>query len=328
MTRTRYIAFRSVQTVFLLWLILTFLFFFFRLMPGSYLDMIVQQGASQEAIAAIKERWGLDQPLYIQYWQYLVNLFTLDAGTSFSVNKPVWDYVKFRIFNSFILVAPPITLTYILGSAAGVIMGTNRGSRFERYGIVGVIFAGAFPSFFIGIVLIVIFAGWLGWFPTSGMVSASSITALEAEQWWRQYTTRTFAEHYVLPFTAIFLRYSYLPTLIMRTNVVEVMGQDFIQYHRLTGTPWRRQLQKIARHASLPVITLYPVSMTRAVGGLVLIETVFNWPGIGYALVQAVLIRDIPVVQFVFFLVAIWVVVGNFVVDIVYQLVDPRVTIE
>ena len=113
----------------------------------------------------------------------------------------------------------------------------------------------------------------------------------------------------------------------MRTSVVEVSGQDFAYYHRVKGLAKSTQLHHIMKHASLPVITLFPVSMTRAIGGLVLVELVFNWPGVGSFLVDAVLFRDFPVVQFVFFLVAIWVILGNYVVDIVYGIIDPRVAV-
>jgi peptide/nickel transport system permease protein len=114
----------------------------------------------------------------------------------------------------------------------------------------------------------------------------------------------------------------------MRTSVVEVMGQDFIYYHKVTGLPYISKLKHIGKHAILPVITLYPVSMTRAISGLVLIELVFNWPGIGFALVQGVLQRDFPVVQFVFFITAAMVVIANFGVDLLYGIIDPRISVE
>jgi peptide/nickel transport system permease protein len=114
----------------------------------------------------------------------------------------------------------------------------------------------------------------------------------------------------------------------MRTSVVETLGQDFSFYHRMTGMPKFQRMANIAKHSSLPVITVYPATMTRAIGGLVLIETVFNWPGIGFALVQAVLARDFPVVQFVFIVIAAFVISANFLVDVLYARIDPRVGVE
>lgn len=326
MSRRRYIALRTVQTVFLLWAVLTFLFLLFRFMPGSYADILVYRGASAETVQGLSEKWGFNDPIYIQYLRYVRNLLTLDAGTSFQYQMPVVEYVWQRIFNSFILVAPAITFAYLFGSVIGAIAGADRGSWFDKHGVLPFIFAGTFPEFFTSIVLIIIFAGWLNLFPASGMLPIGFNTAGQA--WWQPYLTKEFLWHYILPFTAVFLRFVFTPILVMRTSVVEVLGQPFFQFHRISGIPKLQRLFNTAKHASLPVITLYPVSMTRAIGGLVLVEAVFNWPGIGFALVDAVFQRDFPVLQFVFFLIAVYIVLANFVVDIVYGLIDPRVSVE
>jgi peptide/nickel transport system permease protein len=325
-SRVRYVLTRTVQTVFLLWLVLTFLFLLFRLMPGSFADRMLASGAGPESVAAFEAKWGLDDPLHVQYLNYVVNFVQLDMGTSLQFRIPVTEYVQTKILNSFILMAPAITIAYLVGSSIGTITGRTRGSVIERYGIIPIVVLGSFPAFFTAIVLVIVFAGGLDLFPTSGMITAET-TGIEGA-WWRPYLTRDFASHYVLPFTAVFLRYLYLPTLIMRTSVVEVMGQDFLFYHRMTGISKAREWLHTTKHASLPVITLYPVSMTRAIGGLVLIEVVFNWPGMGFALIEGVLSRDFPVVQFVFFLVAAFVIISNFAIDIVYGLIDPRVSVD
>lgn len=327
MSTTRYIGFRLAQSVVLIFLIVTFLFFFFRLMPGSYADIMLSQGASPEVAERFTERWGLNDPLHIQYWRYLQNLARFDMGTSLQFNRPVLDVVGIRMFNSFILVAPAITFSYILGSGIGVIFGSKRGSRLERWGILPLIFLGSFPAFFTAMMLIVIFSGWLDIFPTSGMLSAEAQRQFGNAVWWRQYLSVDFAYHYFLPFTAVVFRYLFLPSLIMRTNVVEVINQDFMNYHRLTGIPTATRMRQLAKHASLPVITLYPVSLTRSFGGLVLIETVFNWQGVGFTLVSAVLARDFPIIQFVFLIIAVFIVFANLIVDIVYGFIDPRVRI-
>lgn len=326
MTRTRYITLRAVQTIFLIWAVFTFLFLLFRFMPGSYLDILAYQGAGEETIQGIKEKWGLDDPLYVQYFRYIYNFLTLDVGTSFQYQIPVIEYVRQRIFNSFILVAPAVTFAYILGSAIGAIAGSNRGSWFDKHGTLPFIFAGTFPEFFTSILLVIIFAGWLNIFPASGMLPIGFRTA--EMTWWESYLSTEFLWHYILPFTAVVLRFVFSPLLVMRTSVVEVLGQPFFQFQRISGVPRIQRLFNIAKHASLPVITLYPVSMTRSIGGLVLVEAVFNWPGIGFALVDAVFQRDYPVLQFVFMLIAIYIVIANFVVDIVYGIIDPRVSIE
>lgn len=326
MSRSRYFAVRTVQTVFLLWLILTFLFLFFRLMPGSFASRMTVAGASPEAVAAFRQKWGLNDPLYVQYYRYMVNFLAGDVGTSLRFRIPVWNYVRLKIFNSLILVAPALTVAYILGSLSGTVMGYFRGSKLERYGMVPIIFFGSFPAFYLAILMIIIFSGWLGIFPTSGMFSSTFLTNYQGP-WWQRYLTTEFLWHYILPFSTIVLRYLFIPSTIMRTSVIETMGQDFTYYHRVTGLSLAQKMKHIGKHSILPVITVYPASMTRALGGMVLVETVFNWPGIGYALVQAVLARDFPTIQFVFFLVAAFIIISNFVVDIIYGFIDPRVTV-
>lgn len=324
----RYLVKRSITTVFLLWFILTFLFFFFRLMPGDYTSMMMFSGASPEAVEAFREQWGLNDPLQVQYWRYLTNILAGDAGRSLEFRRPVTEVVAPRIFNSLILIAPSITLGYLIGSVFGVMAGTNREGFMEKYGILGLFFIGAFPSFFIAIVLLIVFSGRLDLFPTAGLVSPATRRAHSGAAWYSVYFTWDFLYHYILPFSTIVLRYTFLPSLIMRTSVVEVIGQDFVRYQQVLGLPRRHRMFTVAKHASLPVITLYPISLARAIGGLVLIEVVFNWPGIGFTLVQAVFSNDFPVIQFVFLLIATFIILSNFVVDIVYGLIDPRVQVE
>lgn len=329
MSRAWYLVKRTAQTIFMLWFVATFLFFFFRLLPGDFTDIMLFQGAGEETIQEFKENWGLNDPLLVQYWNYITNFAVGDFGTSLQFRKPVWDFVQMKIFNSFILVAPAITAAYLFGGILGGFIGSKRGSILEKLGIPPIVFLGAIPEFITAIFLIIIFAGVFNIFPTSGMVSPSVQSQISANAaWYEQYLTVNFLSHYILPFTAVMFRYAYLPVLIMRTSVVEVKGQDFFFYNKMTGLPGGKRLKHLLKHSSLPLITLYPVSMTRAIGGLVLVETVFNWPGIGFALVQSVLSRDFPVVQFVFFLVAAWVILSNFAVDMIYGVIDPRVSVD
>jgi peptide/nickel transport system permease protein len=297
-------------------------------MPGSFLDRMVFDGASPEAIANFKEKWGLNDPLHVQYYRYMVNVFNGDFGTSIQFREPVWDVVGDKIFNSFVLVAPAVTLAYVLGSLLGLKMGTSRGSVLEKYGNLVLLSFGTIPGFYLGILIIIIFSGWLGWFPTSGMTSAETATQFAGAAWWRKYFTVDFLKHYILPFSTILLLQLYYPSLIMRTSVVETKDQDFIQYHRLKGLSDGKLLQYVGKHSILPVITMYPISLSRALSGLVLVEVVFNWPGIGFALFRGVLARDFPVVQFVFFIVAVFIIFGNFIVDIAYGIIDPRVSVD
>lgn len=331
MSRIRYLIKRTAVSVLLIVIAVSALFFLFRSLPGDFTVLFAQQGASQEAVARLESKWGLNKPLYVQYYRYMLNMVTGDVGTSFKYGVDVWQLTKWRLLNSFILVGPAITAAYLGGALWGGFLGNSRGQTVEEWGIVGTIFLGALPAFFTGILLVIVFSESLGLFPTSGMVSTETVRELSRANDnvtpLDMYQTKDFWLHYFLPFTTIFARYFYVPTLIMRTNVVEMLSEGFMKYHRLTGIGSLGELNKLMKHSSLPVITLYPVSMTRAIGGMVLVEIVFNWPGIGSLLVDSVTSRDFPVVQFVFFLIVVWVIVANFVVDIVYGVIDPRVSV-
>lgn len=327
MSRLRYFARRTAVTAVLIFLVASALFFFFRFMPGDYTSLLVQQGMGPEQIDRLQEQWGLNDPLYVQYYRYMLNLFTGNAGQSFRFGDPVWEIVAPRILNSFVLVAPAITATYVIGALFGAYIGRQRGDFLEKSGIITVSAFHSIPDFFLGIMLIALFSSTLGIFPTSGMLSSQTSIMIDGQPYWHRFFLVEFWKHYALPFLTVLLYFMQYPTLIMRNSVVEVSDQEFLHYHRLKGIPERKLLQKIIRHASLPVITLYPISLAASISGLVLIEVVFNWPGIGQLLVSSVLARDFPIIQFVFLVAAVWVILGNFLVDLLYGVLDPRVSV-
>lgn len=327
MSQIKYFVKRTFVTAILIFFTLSALFIMFRLMPGSFTDRLAQTGASQSSIDALRARWGLDQPIYIQYIQFLQNLSQGELGQSFQSGVPVTELVIPRIINSFILVAPAIVVGYVLGSIFGTYMGINAGSIKDRYSSLGLIMIGTLPEFVLGLVLIAVFAQLLGIFPTSGMVSVTYQATNPNAGILQMVQSTDFWMHYTLPFLTIALRYLFSPSLIMRTSVIEVAGQGFTYYNKMKGLPGSLRFRHLFRHASLPVITTFPASMTRALGGVVIVEIIFNWPGIGNLLVESVLFQDYPVVQAVFMLIAIWVILGNYLVDIAYTVIDPRVTI-
>lgn len=327
MSRLTYIGKRSVATVFLLLGIGSLLFLFFKSMPGDYATLIARSGASAEQLEAIRNKWGLNDPLYVQYGRFLMNMLTLDPGTSHQFDTGVWELVRPRLMNSFILVAPATIAAYLLGSLYGALMADDSHPILGKYGMIPPTAIGTTPDFFIGIVLIFLFSSTIVIFPAGGLVSPETYQMVGDAAHYRIYLTGDFLMHYILPFTAITLKYLYMPSLIMRSSMADVKNQDFAYFHRIKGLPKYKQMKHLIKHASFPVITLFPVSMARAISGLVLIEYVFNWPGIGSLLISSVLARDIPVVQFVFILVAVWIVVGNFLVDILYGIIDPRVSV-
>lgn len=328
MSRMRYFLKRTLITVALIFLVATGLFLFFRAMPGDFTSLLIQSGLSPEQVVRLRSKWGLDQPLYYQYFSYIRNLLTADAGISFRHGTEVWELVSPRILNSLVLVAPAITATYIIGSILGAVIGRYRGGLFEKSSIISVSVFHSVPEFFLGIMLIAAFSETAGILPSSGMLSVQTSILIQDQPFYEMLLLPEFWKHYALPFGTITLYFMQYPALIMRNSVVEVSGQDFLHYHRIKGLPRFALLRKLYRHAILPVVTLYPISLANSISGLVLVEVVFNWPGIGRLLVDSVLARDFPVIQFVFLVAAVWVILGNFLIDLLYGVIDPRVSVD
>ena len=326
MSRLAYFARRIVITVVLIFAVASLLFFAARAMPGDYATMLTASGANAEQVEQLRAQWGLDQPLHVQYYRYMTNLMTGSAGVSRATGEPVLDTVSTAFWNTAVIAIPALVLAFLIGTLYGALMGNNPGSRMEKYGIVPPTVFGTTPDFFLGIVLLVIFWGWLDWLPSGGLATLETYRAADTR--WQLYMTRDFLLHATLPFLTITLKYLYYPALIMRGSVVEVRGQEFAVYQRLLGLKDRTRLKHIMKHASLPVITVLPALTATSLSAQVLIEIVFNWPGLGKLLLDSVLQRDTPVLQFLFLVIAAWIIVGNFVVDIVYTIIDPRISYE
>jgi peptide/nickel transport system permease protein len=226
------------------------------------------------------------------------------------------------MINTIVLAVPAITMAYIIGAILGSIAGDQRGSPLERVVVTVVTFAGSIPSFFTGIVAIIIFGVWLNLFPTGGMLEPGSTASGLS-----RFVSVDFLRHYILPFSATVFYVTMGPTLIMRTSYTEVTGQDFAYFQKVSGLPYYNRVKHLSRHAILPLVTLYPISLVNSISALVLVEMVFNWPGLGFALVQAINARNFPIVQFVFFTIAALVIIANFLVDLFYGVVDPRISI-
>ena len=312
-----------VQMVIVLWAIATILFLIFRLMPGSPLTAYIDPTFTEEQAAEVSKQFGLDKPLVVQYGLYLKNLVTGDFGVSFFQKKPVWDVLMEVFPNTVILAGFALLIAYIYGVFFGAVLAWRRGSRMESGGILVTLMTRAAPEFFVGMILLSIFSFNLGWFPSSGISDPGVIYT----SMWEQLTSADFWHHMILPALSIAIYLQGLPLLLMRSNMLEVLDEDYVLMARMKGlSEWRIMLSHAARNALLPIVTALTLGVGYAIGGDVVIETVFSWPGLGRMLVRAVSSHDYPLAQGAFFLIALVVVVMNFLADAVYSTLDPRVT--
>lgn len=317
-----YLGNRLLQSVLVLWVVVTILFLLFRLAPGNPLVAYIDPTFTEEQQQALMRQFGLDQPLYVQYVVYLRNLLQGEMGDSFFQRAPVGQLVMQVLPNTLYLTLTSLIVAYVIGIIGGVLLAWQRGTRFEQAGVTFTLMTRAAPQFWVGMILLTYLAFRLQWFPSSGATSAGVI--FESE--WGKLTSLDFWKHMVLPATTLALYLHGLPLLLMRSNMLEVMEDDFITMGRLIGySEWRLMIRHAARNALLPVVTAMALGIGYSIGGNVVIETVFGWPGLGRQLVRAVSANDYPLAQGAFFLIAVVMVLMNFVADLLYGVLDPRV---
>lgn len=319
----RFVATRLLHSIFVLWAVVTLMFLMFRLMPGDPMAAYISEALSEESRQAIRAQFGLDRPLWQQYFIYLANLVQGELGMSFFQRQPVSSIVWNALPNTLALTFSGLVLAYIFGIVAGAFLAWRRGSWIEGVSIPVVLATRAAPEFWVGMILLAVFAFSLGWFPSGG---AASPGAFYSSEWARMFSL-DFLHHLALPVITLALYLQGLPLLLMRSTMLEVMHEEFVTMARMKGlSEWRIVLHHAARNALLPVATAFALSLGQLVGGNVVVEIVFSWPGLGRILVNAVASADYPLAQGAFLIVALALITMNFVADLLYAVLDPRVT--
>jgi len=313
---------RLAHMLFVLWAVASILFLMFRLLPGDPTLAYIDPSFTEEQRGMILHQFGLDLPLSQQYLIFLGNVLHGEFGLSFRQRLPVVDLVLGTLPNTLLLTLTALIVAYAFGGLFGAVLAWKRGSAFETASIPLVLATRAAPEFWVGMVLLAVFAFGLGWFPSGG---ANAPGAVFPSQWARVFSA-DFARHLMLPALTLAIYLQGLPTLLMRSNMLEVMGEEFVTMARMKGLPeWEIMLRHAARNALLPLVTAFALGFGASVGGNVVIETVFSWPGLGRLLVDAVGSSDYPLAQGAFLLIAVVLVLMNFVADLLYGLLDPRV---
>ena len=316
---------RLAYTALTLLAVLTLMWAMFRLLPGDPFTVFLGQGElTGPEVEKLRAAWGLDRPLYVQYLSYLGNFLTGDLGLSFYFRRPVMDVILPALANTLILMAPAVVIATWLGVWAGTHLGWRRGDRLELAATLLLMIPRSFPIFWIGILLLMVFAYWLGWFPIGGMRSTLFIPNNAIQE----LPGYDLAVHLALPLLAAIIYFVADPLMIMRTSMLEAAGEDYVTFARAMGLPPRRVRAIARRNAILPVVTYTAIMVSFAFGGQVLLEVVFSWPGMGRIMVNSVAHRDYAVAQATFFFMAAIVIVLNLVIDLLYVVLDPRITYE
>lgn len=319
----RYLIRRLVLLAFVLWCILTIMFGLFQLLPGDPTSIFVDANFSQEMIERQKRLWGLNDPVWLQYLRYLRNMLLFDFGDSFFQIEPVGAIMADKLVNTLLMIVPALLVAVVLGTIIGAYAGWRRGSTFERVTVGTSLFLHSAPSFFVGILALMVFSYQLQWLPPGGMVSLGG-----PDTAWGMLTSGEYWVHLILPGLVLVSREITGPILLLRSSMLEVKGSDFLEILRAKGLPERRIVVHATRNALLPLVTYIAVMTALLFQGQVLLEIIFAWPGIGRELVQALNDLDYPVAQAGLYVMALATLLLNLIADLLYGVIDPRVTYE
>ena len=312
---------RVLQAVPVILIIMVGTFLLLKLAPGDTVDALVGDmgGADPQVIARLRAEYGLDQPVWVQLWIYMKKLASFDFGWSFVHEQPVATVLFDRLGNTLLLMVSSLLFAVSIGSALGMIAARKAYSLTDNIiSTLGLLFY-ATPSFFLGLMMIVLFSVKLGWLPVGGIQTIPSFYTGWDYVW-------DIARHLIMPTASLSLIYLALYMRLMRTSVLEVAELDYVRTARAKGaSEVRLMIHHIARNALLPIITLLGVQFSTILGGAVVIETVFSIPGLGQLAYQAVIQRDMNVLMGLVFLSSIVVIVVNFLIDLLYASLDSRI---
>jgi peptide/nickel transport system permease protein len=334
-----YLIRRVLGAIPLLLGILTLIFFIIHIAPGDPTARFVNPNVSPRVIEQMRHNLGLDQPLHIQYVKWLWSFIRGDFGYSFGLQQPIGDVLPGILWNTLQLTLVALVMIFVVGMLIGIVQAVRQYSLADNVLSFLALFFYSMPSFWFALMLILLFSlkanqvfamnpdlgRWFGWlqFPASGMTSVG----YEYLGGWDKVVDRF--KHLFLPAVALGIGNAAGVARYMRGSMLEVIHQDFIRTARAKGLSERTVIFKHAlRNALIPIITLLGLYLPFLLSGAVLVETIFGWPGMGRAIVDAILQRDYPMVMATSFVIAAMVVLGNLLSDILYAVVDPRIRTE
>jgi len=283
-------------------------FLMIHLIPGDPAQIVAGMEASEEDIAGVRRALGLDQPIYVQYAKFVARAVVGDFGVSFRTGRPVIAEIGYRYTNTILLGLAAILVAVVFGGMTGIVSAVKKFSVFDNVSMLVSLVGVSMPTFFFGLLLMLIFSVYLGWLPLAGK-----------ETWL----------HLILPAITLGTPSAAVVSRLTRSSLLEVLQQDYIRTARAKGLAEVVVVNSHAiRNAMIPVVTVIGLQLGYLLGGAVVTETVFAWPGIGRLVVQSILARDFPVVQAAVLILAITFVMLNLITDLLYRVLDPRISVQ
>ena len=320
---SRYLLRRLGQAVLVLAIVVVLQFFLLQLAPGDVADVIAgeAQASDPEFVRRLRLELGLDRPLWVQLGLHLQRVVTLDLGQAHSFDAPVLDLILQRLPATLLLMVASIVMAMVLGTSLGIWAALRaRGPADTLVTFTALLFY-ATPGFLVGIGMILLFTVQLKWLPMSGMNDLYGDSPL-----WAQ--ALDIARHLIMPMVSLSLFYVAVYTRLMRASMLEVMYLDYVRTARSKGLmPLRIIWRHMARNAMLPMVTMLGLQVSSLLGGSVVIETVFGWPGIGRLAFEAVFKRDVPLVMGVLLFSSVLVLSVSLMIDLIYTRLDPRISL-
>ncbi|GGB31966.1 glutathione ABC transporter permease GsiC [Virgibacillus dakarensis] len=301
----RFFIKRVIGIIPILFIVSIFIFLFVHMIPGDPARLVAGQDATIEDVENVREQLGLDKPIHVQYLNFVDGIFKGDFGVSLKTSRPVYDEIAMRFMPTFWLTVWSMVFAIIFGLLIGVISATKRNKWQDYLGMFGAVSGISVPSFWLGLVLIQIFAVMLGWLPTGGL-----------ESW----------KSYILPSVTLGAGVAAVIARFTRSSLMDILREDYIRTGRAKGLKnnkvvWGHGL----KNAMIPVVTMTGLQFGFLLGGSIVIETVFSWPGLGRLLIDSVAFRDYPVIQAEMLLFALEFIVINLVVDLLYGFLNPQI---
>lgn len=300
--------------------LMTFVFLLLHAVPGDPTARFLSADSDPEMAQHLRRLYGLDRPLYVQYGHWIRALvFERDLGVSFATRLPVTDMLRQTVPNTILLAALALALRFVAGIALGVVAAVRRGSWVDRSLMVSALVIYSMPGFWFAVVLLLVFSVHLGWLPIGFMHSLDADRLSWSGQLWDR------IRHLVLPVVVLGIGGVASTARYMRASLIEALSQDYVRTARSKGLRERSVVLRHAlRNALAPIVTLLGLSLPALVGGAVIIESIFSWPGMGRLTIDAMSARDYPVLLATTLLSALLVILGNWIADVLCSVLDPR----